>query len=178
MPPSETIRLQRDCDAVAIPIGTRHRLSAGESVQIQQTLGGSFTVMAQGRLFRIATKDADALGKNVKSAKPAAMGPLNEDRVLNQLKGCFDPEIPVNIVDLGLVYDVQITRLAEAAHRVEVKMTLTAPGCGMGPVIAKDVEEKLLQLPGVTEAIAHLVWDPPWSREMMSEAARLELGLM
>jgi probable FeS assembly SUF system protein SufT len=175
----EEIILKRDCEAVLIPAGTKITLQSGEPVSIAQALGGSYTVIIHGNMARIDAKDADAIGKDVpKTENTQSTGPLQEETVMGILRTCFDPEIPVNIVDLGLVYDVQITPLPENANRVEVKMTLTAPGCGMGPVLQQDVETKLLALPEVKEAQVHLVWDPPWSRDMLSEAAKLELGLM
>lgn len=175
----EEITLKRDCEAVLIPAGTKITLHAGEPVSITQALGGSYTVIIHGNMARIDAKDADAIGKEVaKTENTQATGPLAEETVMGILRTCFDPEIPVNIVDLGLVYDVQITPLPEGTSRVEVKMTLTAPGCGMGPVLQQDVETKLLALPEVKEAQVHLVWEPPWNRDMLSEAAKLELGLM
>jgi probable FeS assembly SUF system protein SufT len=175
----EEIILKRDCEAVLIPAGTKITLQAGEPVTITQALGGSYTVMIHGNLARIDAKNGDAIGKEVpKTDNAQPIGPLQEETVMNILRTCYDPEIPVNIVDLGLVYDVQITPLPEGTNRVEVKMTLTAPGCGMGPVLQQDVETKLLDLPEVKEAQVHLVWDPPWNRDMLSEAAKLELGLM
>jgi probable FeS assembly SUF system protein SufT len=175
----EEIILKRDCEAVLIPAGSKVTLHAGEPVSIAQALGGSYTVIINGNMARIDAKDADAIGKEVtKTENTQATGPLQEETVMNILRTCFDPEIPVNIVDLGLVYDVQITPMPENQSRVEVKMTLTAPGCGMGPVLQQDVETKLLALPEVKEAQVHLVWDPPWNRDMLSDAAKLELGLM
>jgi len=182
MEQNEEIILKRDCEARVVPSGDKVTLLAGETVRITQSLGGAYTVIINGNMVRIDARDADALGKN---APPAPVentasngGVLDEEQVREILRTCFDPEIPVNIVDLGLVYDVQIAPLPDGGSRVEVKMTLTAPGCGMGPVLQQDVENKLLAMPGVKEAAAHLVWDPPWSREMLSDAARLELGLM
>jgi len=175
--------LQRDCDAVLIPAGTKVKLIAGEPVTITQQLGGSFTVYINGNLARIDARDADALGKtgpqNFQPSETAVThGPVDEEAIWEKLRTCYDPEIPVNIVDLGLIYDLQILSLPNGDNRVEIKMTLTAPGCGMGPILQQDVENKLLSIPGVSEAAVFLVWDPPWSREMMSEAALLELGLM
>lgn len=136
-------------------------------------------------MARIEAKDADALGKEpvVAPAPDPAFaaqdtGPLEEEQVYQRLRTCYDPEIPVNIVDLGLIYDLQIGQLPDGGYRVEVKMTLTAPGCGMGPVLQQDVETKVLAIPGVKEAAVHLVWEPPWNRDMLSDAAKLELGLM
>lgn len=154
-------------------------LPAGAHVEITQTLGGSYTVSAAGGLFRIAGEDADALGlEPAASATPAALrgGPLDEERVYDALRGCYDPEIPVNIVDLGLIYDLQI-QPARGGSRVGVKMTLTAPGCGMGPSIAGDARRQILQIPGVADAEVQVVWDPPWCSDMMSPAAKKQLGV-
>ncbi|MGA2747921.1 MAG: putative Fe-S cluster assembly protein SufT [Verrucomicrobiota bacterium] len=184
---SDEIILRRDCEAVLIPAGTRISLQAGEPVVITQSLGGSFTVIIHGNMARIDARDADALGKDpppapaVPASEPAATtapAGVTEERVMDQLRTCYDPEIPVNIVDLGLIYDLQILPLPDGGKRVEIKMTLTAPGCGMGPVLQQDVEAKVFNIPGVKEAAVFLVWDPPWSREMLTDAARLELGLM
>ena len=184
---SDEIILKRDCEAVLIPAGTKITLQAGEPVVITQALGGSYTVVIHGNMARIEARDADALGEEppaaaaAAAAEPAAVpdsSPLTEEQVLEKLRTCYDPEIPVNIVDLGLVYDLQIQPLPAGGNRVEIKMTLTAPGCGMGPVLQQDVEAKVSSIPGVKEAGVFLVWDPPWSRDMLSEAARLELGMM
>jgi len=182
---NDEIILQRDCPAVLIPAGTKITLQAGEPVVITQALGGSFTVLIHGNMARIEARDADALGQEPPAAAPAetaaapaAAAPVTEEQVLEQLRTCYDPEIPVNIVDLGLVYDLQIQPLPAGGNRVEIKMTLTAPGCGMGPVLQQDVEAKVSAIPGVKEAGVFLVWDPPWNRDMLSEAARLELGMM
>jgi probable FeS assembly SUF system protein SufT len=180
---NDEIILKRDCEAVLIPSGDKITLQAGEPVVITQDLGGSFTVVIHGNMARIEAKDADALGKEPVAAPPAVpsipdSGPLEEEQVYQRLRTCYDPEIPVNIVDLGLIYDLQIGQLPDGAYRVEVKMTLTAPGCGMGPVLQQDVETKVLSIPGVKEAAVHLVWEPPWNRDMLSDAAKLELGLM
>lgn len=180
---SDEIVLTRDCEAVLIPAGNKVTLHAGEPVVIAQALGGSYTVIIHGNMARIDARDADALGREA-APTPAAIaptadaGPLEEEQVLERLRTCYDPEIPVNIVDLGLIYDLQIGQLPDGAYRVEVKMTLTAPGCGMGPVLQQDVESKIQSIPGVKETAVHLVWDPPWSRDMLSDAAKLELGLM
>lgn len=182
---SEEIILKRDCDAVLIPAGTKITLQAGEPVSITQALGGSYTVIIRGNMARIDSRDADALGQApAPSAAPAEKPAppenvvVTEEKVMEQLRTCYDPEIPVNIVDLGLVYDLQIQPLPPGGSRVEIKMTLTAPGCGMGPVLQQDVETKVSSIPGVKEAAVFLVWDPPWSRDMLSETAKLELGLM
>jgi probable FeS assembly SUF system protein SufT len=138
-------------------------------------------VTDQGQLVRIEARDADAIGKEVSGAQ--AVGPAEttagsiEDQVWTQLKTCFDPEIPVNIVDLGLVYSCEVTALPTGGNRVDVKMTLTAPGCGMGPVLAQDVKTKVLGIPGVETAEIEVVWDPQWNQNMMTEAARLQLGM-
>lgn len=178
MQPNEEIILQRDCPGVLIPSGEKINLHAGQTVFITQALGGTYTVYINGNLARVEATDADALGKQPPAPADTNAGPLTEKTVFDVLRTCYDPEIPVNIVDLGLVYDLQISPLPDGVHRVDVKMTLTAPGCGMGPVIQQDVADKLLALPGVVQAEVHLVWDPPWNRDMLSEAAKLELGLM
>jgi probable FeS assembly SUF system protein SufT len=181
---SEEIILKRDCEAVLIPAGTRITLQAGEPVVITQALGGSYTVVIHGNMARIDASNADAIGQAPPAAATADSGAspesaaVTEEQVLEKLRTCYDPEIPVNIVDLGLVYDTQILPAPGGGSRVEIKMTLTAPGCGMGPVLQQDVETKVASIPGVKEAGVFLVWDPPWNREMLSEAARLELGMM
>jgi probable FeS assembly SUF system protein SufT len=164
---------------VLIPAGTTVTLQAGVPVVITQALGGSYTVIVHGNMARIAGADADALGKEVTASTAATEpGKLTEEQVYEALRACYDPEIPVNIVELGLVYDLQIVPLPDGGHRVEIKMTLTAPGCGMGPVLQQDVEAKVLALPGVKEAAVCLVWDPPWNRDMLSDAAKLQLGML
>lgn len=176
-----TVELTRDCDAVRIPAGDSVVLPAGTAVDITQTLGGTYTVHANGGLYRIAAKDADALGLEAAgdpSPETAAIAmELNEELIWSTLRTCFDPEIPVNIVDLGLVYDMQVDKLPSGNNAVFVKMTLTAPGCGMGGVIAGDAQQKLLALPGVEEAQVEIVWDPPWHHSMISEQGRKVLGL-
>jgi probable FeS assembly SUF system protein SufT len=176
---NEEVVMKRDCPAVLIPAGTAITLQAGVPVVIVQDLGGSFTVVVHGNMARIAGADADALGKQAPASTVAAEpGKLTEDQVYDALRTCYDPEIPVNIVELGLIYDLQILPLPDGGHRVEIKMTLTAPGCGMGPILQQDVESRVLALPGVKEANVFLVWDPPWNRDMLSEAAKLQLGMM
>src|SRR5689334_8486999 len=177
-----SVELKRDCDATQIPSGVTITLPAGTPVDITQTLGGSYTVHAMGGgLFRIAPKDADALGLEAvasdESKIKAAEGPLKEEDVWDTLRNCFDPEIPVNIVDLGLVYDMQIEPLPAGGNAVSVKMTLTAPGCGMGGAIAGDAQQKLLCLPGVQEAKVDIVWDPLWHHSMITPEGRKTLGL-
>src|SRR5215469_15783099 len=183
---SEPKVLLRDVEASVVPIGTKVTLQKGETAHITQSLGGSYTVVVNGNMFRIAEKDSDALGMEVKSAPRATAtalaGPLSQEdlekRVWESLKTCYDPEIPVNIVDLGLIYDCHLTPIGEHNFKADVKMTLTAPGCGMGPVLAQDVQNKLISLEPIDEANVELVWDPPWNQSMMTEAAKLQLGLM
>lgn len=175
-----SVELTRDCEGTQIPAGTVTILPAGTAVDITQTLGGSYTVHAPGGLFRIAAKDADALGLKPASEpeqKPEATGPASEQAVWDTLRNCYDPEIPVNIVDLGLVYDMQIQPLPSGRSAIGIKMTLTAAGCGMGGAIASDAQQKLLTLPGVEEANVEIVWDPPWHHSMITEQGRKILGL-
>ena len=180
---AEMLALERDVEASVVPSGTRVTLEKGESVTITQSLGGTFTVVVNGNMFRIDGKDADALGKEAGSSPAEQLGRAEteedlEKQVWDQMKTCYDPEIPVNIVDLGLIYDCHIENLESDSNKVNVKMTLTAPGCGMGPAIQADVENKILCVETVDEVDVELVWEPIWGREMMSEAARLELGMM
>ena len=182
---SEPKILLRDVEASVVPIGTKVTLQKGETAHITQSLGGSYTVIVNGNMFRIAENDADALGLEVRaSAAPIAIpaGPLTQEQLEQQvwasLKTCYDPEIPVNIVDLGLIYDCHLTPIGENNFKADVKMTLTAPGCGMGPVLAQDVQNKLISLEPIDEANVELVWDPPWNQSMMTEAAKLQLGLL
>jgi probable FeS assembly SUF system protein SufT len=181
---NEAKTLTRDVEAAVVPVGTKVTLQKGETAYITQSLGGSYTVVVNGNMFRIADKDADALGLEVQ-AKPVAApsgGPVTpeglEKQVWEALKTCYDPEIPVNVVDLGLIYDCHLTSVGENSFKADVKMTLTAPGCGMGPTLAQDVQNKLLNLEPIDEANVELVWDPPWNQSMMTEAAKLQLGLM
>lgn len=185
MHPNESIALTRDVEASVVPVGTKVTLHAGETAHITQSLGGSYTVIVNGNMFRIDGKDADALGRAVQAAPTRASG---EPRTLEQveaeawvqMKNCYDPEIPVNIVDLGLIYDCHVEAIPGATDRfkVGVKMTLTAPGCGMGPVLQQDVSNRLLSIEEVDEANVELVWDPQWNQGMMTEAAKLQLGLL
>jgi probable FeS assembly SUF system protein SufT len=179
---SEPIALARDVEAAIIPVGSKVTLQKGEQAYLTQSLGGSYTVIVNGNMFRIEGKDADALGL-APTAKGASTGaPVTQEvlekEIWNQLRSCYDPEIPVNIVDLGLIYDCHLAPMDSSAYRVEVKMTLTAPGCGMGPMLAQDVQNKLLGLEGVNDVAVELVWDPPWNQAMMTEAAKLQLGLL
>ena len=173
----ERTQLTRDVEAIQIPGGHTLTLEKGWDVVITQSLGGTYTVQvpAYGGLFRIAGRDADALGKEATTAPAAAGGGL-EEQVWAALKTCFDPEIPVNIVDLGLVYDLRITPEGDG-QRIDVKMTLTAPGCGMGTSIAADARLKLLDLPGVRDADVEIVWDPPWNPQMISPEGKERLGM-
>ena len=170
----------RDVEAREIPSGTPITLHTGDPVIITQTLGGSFTVMTPvGFLARIDGKDADAIGEEVAVVDAAANeGKSTEDLAWDQLRTCFDPEIPVNIVDLGLVYACTLSPLPDGGQKIDVKFTLTAPGCGMGDVLREDIKGKLLTVPDVKEADVQVVFDPPWSLQMMSEAAKLQLGMM
>jgi probable FeS assembly SUF system protein SufT len=176
--------LTRDVEAAVVPVGTKVTLKQGETAYITQSLGGSHTVVVNGNMFRIDGKDADALGfaAPAKSAASATGGPVTQDALEKQvweaLKTCYDPEIPVNIVDLGLIYDCHLTPVGENSFKADVKMTLTAPGCGMGPALAQDVQNKLMSMEPIDEANVELVWDPPWNQSMMTEAAKLQLGLM
>jgi probable FeS assembly SUF system protein SufT len=176
----ERIELQRECEGVQIPAGIKTMLEKGIEAFITQSLGGTFTVQvpAHGGLFRIAGKDADALGKTPEDAGGVVAGGGDlENMVWEQLKSCFDPEIPVNIVDLGLVYGMEVKDQTDGTKRVEVKMTLTAQGCGMGASIALDARHKIMTLPGVSEADVDLVWDPPWTPQMISPEGRERLGI-
>jgi probable FeS assembly SUF system protein SufT len=176
---STPITLSRDTAAVQIPFGETVTLSAGTPVLLTQSLGGTFTVQAHGALYRVAAEDADALGLEApeKETKAKSTGPADDEKVWEVLRTCYDPEIPVNIVDLGLVYDMKTDPSGKGGSKVTVKMTLTAPGCGMGTAIAGDARAKIEALPGVDEADVQLVWDPPWSFEMMSPAGKKQLGM-
>lgn len=177
---SEPVRLERDCPAVLVPQGDPVTLPVGSAGYITQALGGSYTVFVEGNLFRIAGQDADAIGKEVPPPIELADGADEtevEKLVWAQMRTCFDPEIPINIVDLGLVYEAVVKPVGDGKRTVEVKMTLTAPGCGMGDIIVDDVRSRLEVIPTVAEADVELVFDPPWNASMMSEAARLETGM-
>jgi probable FeS assembly SUF system protein SufT len=174
--------LKREITATRIPQGEALTLPQGTPVIITQALGGTFTVVvpSEAGLYRIDAEFADALGKenavDGSSAQPAGTGPVDEAQVWEILKTCYDPEIPVNIVDLGLVYDLHLEQGAEGA-RIAVNMTLTAPGCGMGPVIAREAQQKISQLSGVVDANVEVVWDPPWSPDKISEEGKKQLGM-
>jgi probable FeS assembly SUF system protein SufT len=176
------IELRREVEAIQIPSGDTVMLPAGTRVIITQSLGGSYTIATDQGLARISSKNADALGIEKDAGGDAVpvvplLGEELEKAVWEQLKSVYDPEIPVNIVDLGLVYDCAVVP-AEERTVIEVKMTLTAPGCGMGPTIAADAQGKIMALPGVDEARVELVWDPPWNQGMISEAGRMQLGMV
>jgi probable FeS assembly SUF system protein SufT len=170
----------REIEAREIPSGTKLRIPEGTPLAITQSLGGSYTVMTPyGSMVRIDGKDADAIGEEAAaSQEEAAAGKTTEELAWDQLRTCYDPEIPVNIVDLGLVYQCGATPLPDGGSKVEVRFTLTAPGCGMGDVLREDIKGKLLTLPDVREADVQVLFDPPWNMSMMSEAAKLQLGLM
>jgi probable FeS assembly SUF system protein SufT len=177
--------LSRAVTATQIPSGDKSPLPAGTKVMLHQTLGGSFTVQTDFGLFRIDAKDADAIGEQAAdhSVKTGTLadGAPDPEAVWAQLRQVFDPEIPVNIVDLGLVYSMDITKQAESApsaYKVDVAMTLTAPGCGMGPAIAEDAKTKILLVPGVSAADVRITWDPPWNQSMISEEGKMKLGLI
>lgn len=178
---SEPVVLKRDVKAVVVPAGMEIDLAKGALVYLTQAMGGSFTIYHEGNLFRIAGSDADALGKEPVKPPELAADATDaelEETVWEQLRTCYDPEIPVNIVDLGLIYHVEVKPADDAGRKVMVHMTLTAPGCGMGEILVEDVREKVAIIPTVSDTEVELVFDPPWNREMMSEAARLELGVM
>ena len=177
---SEEVKVTRDVNAHLVPSGDKITIKKGELVQITQALGGSYTVIISGNMAQINSENADALGKEKTTPKKAEAipGDFHEDLVWDQLKTCYDPEIPVNIAELGLIYDCRPYELENGQWRIEIKMTLTAPGCGMGPSIADEVKSKIESIPGVAEAKVDLVWEPPWNMEMMSEEARLHLGMM
>jgi probable FeS assembly SUF system protein SufT len=171
----------REVMASEIPAGTRFTIPAGTRLFITQSLGGSFTVMMpMGYLARIDGTDADAIGEEPPDQldEAAAAGRSVQDLAWDQLRTCYDPEIPVNIVDLGLVYGCEVTTLPDGGSKVDVKFTLTAPGCGMGDVLREDIRQKLLTVPGVREADVQVLFDPPWNMSMMSDAAKLQLGMM
>jgi probable FeS assembly SUF system protein SufT len=172
--------VNRDVRAVVVPAGVEVTLRPGQAGYITQALGGSFTVYVDGSLLRISGEDADAIGQEL--SKPPELPPnATEEDVRKlaweQMRSCYDPEIPINIVDLGLVYECDVKQKEDGTRSVEVTMTLTAPGCGMGEILVEDVREKIERIPTVTEARVELTFDPPWSQSMMSEAARLQTGM-
>ncbi len=180
--PQEEVTLTRDVIATLIPHGEEFTLGSGEKVTITHKLGGNFTVMTLQGMYRIAARDADALGEisieASKLNKECGGQPANEDEIRENLKSVFDPEIPVNVVDLGLIYKVEIEDMEDRGRVAFVDLTLTAPGCGMGPVIAEDVKGKVIELHGIDDAEVEIVWDPPWTQDMISEEGKMELGLI
>lgn len=184
----ENITLQRDCDAILIPNGTPIVLKKGTEVVLTQALGGSYTLYSNGHLLRINAEDVDALGDDFlkQQSKQKTLGKVEitnsnmslEEKVWALLRTCYDPEIPVNIADLGLIYKCVITPSASFGYDLVITMTLTAPGCGMGPVLVEDVKRKLSSLSEVTHVSIELVFDPPWNQDRMSEAAKLQLGVL
>jgi probable FeS assembly SUF system protein SufT len=177
----EHITLIRDVNVVTIPDGNHGTLSKGEEVTIHQALGSNYTVVTEyGHMVQISGLDADALGKEVHQLQTLVSetdAEAVEKNCWEVMKTIYDPEIPVNIVDLGLVYQCEVTPVGEGKSEVQVQMTLTAPGCGMGPMIQNDVEKNIRNLPGVSKVTVEIVLDPPWSRDMMSEVAQVQLGL-
>lgn len=179
---NEQVEIKRDCEAIAIPQGNKITIPVGTRAWITQALGDTFTLQVPnlGGLFRVAGSDADALGKEPLSSSasaPQTAGVASEAEVWEALRNVYDPEIPVNVVDLGLIYDMSMDALPSGGRRVQVKMTLTAPGCGMGPSIAMDAKYRIENLPGVEEADVQLVWDPPWNPHMISADGRAKLGM-
>lgn len=178
--PPETVTLTRDVIATLIPAGTKVELPEGANAVITQALGGSYTIQVEGHLFRIENKDADAVGKPVAAPLSVPLEATDSDlerAVWDQLRTCYDPEIPINIVELGLIYEARLEPLPDSKRRAVIRMTLTAPGCGMGDVLVADAKSKVLQIPGITETDIQLTFDPPWTQDKMSEAARLSSGL-
>ncbi len=178
---NEPVTLSRDVTAIIIPAGEPVSLREGTSGFITQALGGSFTIYIEGNLFHISGADADALGKEPVLPPPIPENATDqdiEDVIWEQLKTCYDPEIPINIVDLGLIYRCDVTQLPDGQRSVSVDMTLTAPGCGMGEILVQDAQEKIAVIPTVSDVDVQLVFDPPWNQAMMSEEARLQTGLM
>lgn len=178
----EEVTLTRDVIATLIPHGEEFTLGSGEKVTITHRLGGNFTVMTLQGMYRIAARDADALGEisdnSSKHNKQSDGKPATSEEIRENLKSVFDPEIPVNVVDLGLIYRVEIEEMDDRGRVAFVDLTLTAPGCGMGPVIAEDVKGKVMELPGIDDAEVEIVWDPPWTQDLISEEGKMELGLI
>ena len=179
LPGADKIELRRDCEVIAVPSGQRQTLAAGTPVRIVQTRGGAFTVSNDiHAIFRIDGADADALGLAPPSSSTQKLqGPLTDDMVWKALKSVYDPELPVNVVDLGLIYSCTITDIEQGGKSIAVSMAMTSPGCGMSNVLKADVESKLKRLPEVTDAKVDVVFDPPWTKARMSEGARLQLGM-
>jgi probable FeS assembly SUF system protein SufT len=176
---SEFIDILRECDGYLIPAGDKIKLKKGTKVKITQSLGGDFTLYVNGNLVKISGNDADAIGKKIKKKlEEITVKKFDEKHIWDVLKTCYDPEIPVNIVDLGLVYDLKAKKKNSEKYDINIKMTLTAPGCGMGPVIAQDVENKILNLSFIEDVLVEVVWEPLWNQNMMTEEARLKLGML
>lgn len=174
-----SVEVKREIEATLIPSGDKVNLQPGSLVYVTQALGDSYTVHINGNLVRVAGKDADALGLVIlQSPDINALEGDQQEKVWMQLRTCFDPEIPVNIVDLGLIYECELFPLGKNETQAKVTMTLTAPGCGMGPVLVSEIKEKMLQIKGIVDATVELVFDPPWDRDKMSDEAKLQLGLM
>ena len=177
---NELIKVSRDCDAILIPGGEKVVLVEGTHVRITQALGGDYTVYVNGNLLKVSGKDSDAIGiKNESSNQNISedYDEVNEEHVWKVLKTCYDPEIPVNIGDLGLIYDMKLDENVEGVT-INIKMTLTAPGCGMGPVIANEAKTRVEVIPDVSKAIVNIVFDPPWDQSMVSDVAKLQLGIL
>ena len=179
---NEQVIFERDCEATLIPFGNKITLKKGEEAHITQALGGSYTLMMRGNLVRIESKDADAIGK-IPEVQPRLEekendGSVDEKAVWDVMKTCYDPEIPINIVDLGLIYSCEISNEDGVGSSVAIKMTLTAPGCGMGDMIATEVKQKIEGIQGTSDVNVELVWDPPWDQSMITESARLQLGML
>lgn len=179
------VTLTRDCEALLVPSGMPFMIPSGTGVEVTQAMGNAITININGQLARIDGKDADALGIQLNEftqnndIEKIAAGPVDLEEVWNQLKTCFDPEIPVNIVDLGLIYDCRAESNADHTHNhVFITMTLTAPGCGMGPILLQDVENAVWRVKNVTAVTVEMVFEPVWNRDMISDAAKLELGLL
>jgi len=176
----EVVVTKRECEARLVPSGTEIMIPKNSFVTITQALGGTFSVAVNGNLARIDGKDADAIGKVVEFEEfdIPSDGSVNSEHVWAALRQCYDPEIPVNIVELGLIYNCEVITSDNGDHEVHLKMTLTAPGCGMGPSMITDIEQRVAKVPGVSTVIVDLVFDPPWNNDMLSDEAKLELGLL
>ena len=177
----QTVALSRDVIGTLIPAGTKVELPSGTDATITQALGGSYTIQVEGHLFRIEGKDADALGKEPTRGPEVPENATDQDlenAVIEQLRTVYDPEIPINVVELGLIYESKLEHLPDSKRKAVIRMTLTAPGCGMGDILVQDAKTKVLEIPGIAEADVQLVFDPPWTQDRMSEAARLQAGLM
>jgi probable FeS assembly SUF system protein SufT len=177
---SNWVIVKRDLEVITVPFGSKMPLPAGSQVRVTQAIGGNYTVVTDlGIMCRVESQDADAIGQIMLDAdtQADANAPFDEKNVWERLKTVYDPEIPVNVVDLGLIYELKSQPLQEGGHHVDIKMTMTAPGCGMGEVLKRDVEQQAASVPGVKEVRVEIVFEPQWSLEKMSEAARLQLGL-